>query len=300
MNNPSYLSLSSKELESRSERAFSLLSCCNICPRNCRINRIKGERGCCGIGARPTVSSYFPHFGEEKVLTGRHGSGTVFLTGCNLSCVYCQNYEISQMKVGEEFSFEGLAEIMVSLQRKGCCNINFVTPTSQVPAILKSLTFAVKKGLNIPLVYNTNAYDSVETLELLEGIFDIYMPDMKYHGEQEARKYSKISGYPRVAQIAIKEMHRQVGDLKVNREGVAKKGLLVRHLVLPNDLSKTEGVLRFIKEEVSENTFINIMGQYRPFYKAFDHPELSKAITSREHRRYVEFAEQIGLKRVYS
>ncbi len=230
-------------------------------------------------------------------MVGQGGSGTIFFTSCNLACVFCQNYEISQLRQGEEVSFEKLAEMMIGLQQIGCHNINFVTPTSQVPQIIKGLTIAKAQGLKVPLVYNTNAYDAVTTLKLLEGIVDVYMPDAKYADNKIALKYSKGAGYFEVMKKAIKEMHRQVGDLVVNQEGVATRGLLVRHLVLPNNLAGSKEVFNFLAKEISTNTFLNIMEQYYPAYKAYDYPELSRPITPEEYQEAVNWAREVGLKR---
>jgi putative pyruvate formate lyase activating enzyme len=311
---PSYLNLSKKEFEKRVEKLFKILESCQICPRKCGVNRLKNKKGFCRLGFLPVVSSHHPHLGEEKVLVGEFGSGTIFFTSCNLSCVYCQNYEISQYRLGSEISFERLAEIMIELQKMGCCNINLVTPTCQIPQIVKSLLIAREKDLKLPLVYNTNAYDSIKVLKLLEGIVDIYMPDFKYSDDKIAQKYSKAFGYFEVAKKAIKEMHRQVGDLKLLKyeagsrkyeiieegtEGIAIKGLLVRHLVLPNGLAGSQKIFEFLAKEISPNTFINIMDQYYPYYKAFQYPELSRRITSKEFQEAIFLAKKAGLRRVY-
>jgi putative pyruvate formate lyase activating enzyme len=296
---PSYLNLSKKELKNRIEKLFKILKNCEICPRKCYVNRLKGEKGYCQLGYLPMVSAYHPHFGEESVLVGRHGSGTCFMTSCNLSCVYCQNYEISQLRIGEEVSFERLAEMMIELQNVGCHNINFVTPTPQVPAILKSLEIAIEKGLKIPLVYNTSSYDALEVLKLLDGIFDIYLPDAKYSDDKIAQKYSNAPNYFEIMKSAIKEMHRQVGDLVINKEGIAVRGLIVRHLVLPNNLAGSEKIFEFIANEISKNTFLNIMDQYWPAYKAHQYPELSRRITKEEFEEVINLAKKFGLKRLY-
>ena len=296
---PTYLKLSNKKFKEKIERLFKILEKCEICPRNCRVNRLKGERGYCQIGVYPYVSAYHPHFGEEAPLVGERGSGTIFLTSCNLSCVYCQNYEISQLRIGEEVSFEKLAEIMMELQSRGCHNINFVTPTPQIPQIVKSIFLAREMGLRIPLVYNTNAYDSIKILKILEGIFDIYLPDAKYSDEEKAIKYSNARNYFKIMKETIKEMHRQVGDLILDEKGVAIKGLIVRHLVLPDDLAGSEKILKFLAEEISKNAFLNIMDQYFPCYKAFFYPELSRGITKEEHERVINLAKKFGLRRIY-
>lgn len=296
---PSYLNLSKKELERRIGKLFQILESCEICPRKCHVNRLKGERGYCQLGYLPKVSAYHPHFGEESPLVGRYGSGTIFFTSCNLSCVYCQNYEISQLKIGEEISFERLAEMMIELQKMGCHNLNFVTPTPQVSQILKSLSIAIEKGLKIPLVYNTSSYDSIEILKLLDGIVDIYLPDARYSDDKVALKYSNAPNYFEIMKKAIKEMHRQVGDLIMNENGIAVKGLMVRHLVLPNNLAGSEKIFEFIAKEISKNTFLNIMDQYWPAWKANQYPELSRRITKKEFEKAIELAQKVGLKRLY-
>jgi putative pyruvate formate lyase activating enzyme len=297
---PSYLNLGKKELKKGIEKLFKILESCEICPRKCHVNRLKGEKGYCQLGYLPMVSAYHPHFGEETPLVGKYGSGTIFMTSCNLSCVYCQNYEISQLRVGEEISFERLAEMMIELQNLGCHNINFVTPTPQVPAILKSLEIAIEKGLKIPLVYNTSSYDSLEVLKLLDGIFDIYLPDARYSDDKVALKYSNAPNYFEIMKAAIKEMHRQVGDLIVNEEGIAIRGLIVRHLVLPNGLAGSKKIFEFIAKEISKNTFLNIMDQYWPAYKAHQYPELSMRITKEEFQEAINLAKKFGLKRIYT
>jgi len=290
--------LKTGELERRAKRALELLEECRLCPRECKVNRLKDERGACRTGRKAVVSSYGPHFGEEAPLVGFNGSGTIFFTWCNSRCVFCQNYEISQLGEGEPVSPEALAEMMLALQRMGCHNINFVTPTHVVPQILEALIIAAEKGLNVPLVYNTGGYDSVETLKLLEGIFDIYMPDMKYSDPEIAEKYSGLKNYPEINKAAVKEMHRQVGDLLLDECGIATRGLLVRHLVLPNGLAGTEEIVRFIAREISPNTYVNIMDQYRPCYRAYEYPELSRRITAQEYLAAVRAAEEAGLRRL--
>ena len=296
---PAYLSLSEKELKKRGEAAYELLKHCSVCPRQCGVNRLAGEKGFCQVGALPVVSSFFPHFGEEACLIGRFGSGTIFFTHCNLACVYCQNYDISQLGYGQEVSIERLAEMMVELQKLGCHNINFVTPTPQVPFILTALPLALEQGLRLPLVYNTNAYDSPEMLGLLDGVIDIYMPDAKYADDNIASRYSSAPRYFQIMKSVIKEMHRQVGDLKINKDGIAERGLLVRHLVLPNNLAGTKKIMQFLAKEISPNTFVNIMNQYHPCYKAFQFSELNRGISAKEYQEAREAAISAGLKRVY-
>ena len=299
MKYPSYFNLSKKELAARIEKLFKIMENCEICPRKCHVNRKKNEKGFCKLGKLPMVSAFHPHFGEEAPLVGHHGSGTIFLTSCNLACVYCQNYEISQLKIGEEISFEKLAEMMIFLQNKGCHNINFVTPTPQVPQVIKALVLAIEKGLKIPLVYNTSSYDSIKVLKLLNRIFDIYLPDARYSDDKIALKYSNAPSYFEIMKAAIKEMHRQVGDLTRDENGIAIRGLLIRHLVLPNDLAGSEKIFEFLVEEIGPDTFLNIMNQYRPDFKAFEYPELSRTITAEEYQEAIKLAKKAGLKRPY-
>jgi len=300
MKYPSYLNLSPKELRLKIEKLFEILKRCEICPRKCHVNRLREKKGYCRLGYLPEVSAFHPHFGEETPLVGKFGSGTIFLTSCNLSCVYCQNYEISQLRIGEEVSFEKLAEMMIKLQNLGSHNINFVTPTPQVPQIVKALEIAIEMGLKIPLVYNTNAYDSIKVLKIINGIFDIYMPDAKYSDDEIAKKYSNAPNYFEIMKKAIKEMHRQVGDLVVNEEGIAVRGLIIRHLILPNGLAGSEKIFEFISKEISKNTFLNIMDQYWPAYKAHQYSELARRITNEEFQEAINLAKKFGLKRIYT
>lgn len=294
---PSYLRLSSSEIEERINEAFALIQGCRLCPRACGVDRTEGERGFCRTGSKAIVSSWGPHFGEERPLVGKHGSGTIFFTYCNLGCIYCQNYTISHMGEGMEVSAERLASIMLELQSIGCHNINLVTPTHQMPMILEALPFAIRVGLSIPIVYNCGGYESLEALKILKGIVDIYMPDFKYTDPEVARRFSFAEDYPDVAKQALKEMHRQVGDLIIE-DGIAIRGLLVRHLVLPEGLAGTEEVVRFLAQEISRNTYLNIMAQYHPCYEAFEHPSLNRRITSREYRRALDLAIKAGIKRI--
>jgi putative pyruvate formate lyase activating enzyme len=274
-----------------------LEECC-LCPRHCGVNRLAGESGKCQITSQAMVSSYGPHFGEEAPLVGRQGSGTIFFTYCNLRCLFCQNYTISHLGEGSAIDGEGLAGMMLSLQASGCHNINLVSPTHVVPYILEALELAVSRGLHLPLVYNSGGYDSVATLELLDGIVDIYMPDMKYSDERTAERFSGVKNYPEVNRAAIREMHRQVGDLQIDERGVAQRGLLVRHLVLPNGLAGTEGVVRFLAQEVSANTYLNIMAQYHPCHKAFALPQLARPVNREEFDQAVSLAQRQGLSRL--
>ena len=295
---PSFLKLPPDELENRIRDAFKMLSRCVICPRKCNVDRIAGEKGFCRTGALPMVSGWNAHFGEESPLVGSGGSGTIFFTNCNLGCIYCQNYNISHLGEGEETSFEDLGRIMLSLQKLGCHNINLVTPTHQVPMILKALKSAIAGGLQIPIVYNSGGYESVDTLRLLKGIVDIYMPDIKYADPEIAKKYSFAEDYPSVVQAAVKEMHRQVGDLVINYSGVAEKGLIVRHLVLPGGLAGTEEIVRFISDEISPNTYTNIMAQYHPCDRAYEHAPLDHRPTLQEYMSALDSARKAGLKRL--
>jgi len=295
---PAYLKLSEYEFKEKVEQAFEIIKKCNLCPRNCNVDRTAGEKGACKVLDKPYVSSWGPHFGEERPLVGRYGSGTIFFGYCNLECVYCQNWTISHRGEGEEISCEDLAGIMIYLQNLGCHNINLVTPTHQVPQILRTLYIAIDQGLKIPIVYNCGGYESIETLKILDGIIDIYMPDFKYSDSEKAKKYSKIKKYAEVAKEALKEMHRQVGDLIINDQGIAVRGLLVRHLVLPNKIAGTEDVVRFIAEKLSTNTYINIMDQYRPCYNADEYPELNRKITKKEFEEALNIALRYGLKRI--
>jgi putative pyruvate formate lyase activating enzyme len=280
------------------EQAREILRECRLCPRECRVDRLAGQKGKCQVTREVMVSSYGPHFGEEAPLVGGHGSGTIFFAYCNLKCVFCQNYTISQLGEGTEVTSDELAGMMLSLQTQGCHNINLVSPTHVVPHILAALEIAAGRGLSVPLVYNTGGYDSLETLRLLDGIVDIYMPDMKYADARIAEQLSGIKDYPRANQAAVKEMYRQVGDLQMDEHGIAQHGLLVRHLVLPNRLAGTEEVIRFLSQEVSRDTYLNIMVQYRPCHKAFDLPRLSRRITDKEFNEAIELAHRYGLNRL--
>ncbi|HSB69478.1 MAG TPA: radical SAM protein [Candidatus Methylomirabilis sp.] len=295
---PAYLELHrAGELRQRAQAAERLLERCRVCPRECLAQRLLGETGVCGVAEQAMVASYGPHFGEERPLVGSGGSGTIFLAHCNLCCVFCQNSEISQEGEGQIFSTQKLAETMLELQRVGCHNINFVTPTHQVPQILRALPAAVQGGLQVPLVYNCGGYESLETLRLLDGVFDIYMPDFKYAHAEVARQFSRVENYPEVAKAAFREMHRQVGDLTMDRRGIASRGLLVRHLVLPNDLAGTAEVVRFLAD-LSKDTYVNIMAQYRPCYRAHEYPSLARRPTRAEFQAALQLARAAGLRRL--
>lgn len=296
---PAYVKLlESGELRDRVSKAYDNLSICNVCAWNCPVDRRAGKTGVCRTGIRATVSSYGPHMGEEDPLRGWRGSGTIFFTRCNLSCQYCQNYDISQTGAGEEVEPEELATIMLELQNRGCHNINVVSPSHVVPQILASVLIAAQAGLRLPLVYNTGGYDSLASLGLLYGVVDIYMPDMKYASSKIARHYSRVRNYPEINQAAVREMHRQVGDLTVDEHGLATTGLLVRHLVLPDNLAGTDQIVAFLAEEISPDTYLNIMDQYRPAYKAHNFHKLNRRITRQEYQTAVQWAREAGLHRL--
>lgn len=285
------------DLKTKWEQAFELLKNCQLCPRNCKVNRLAGEIGYCQTGRWAIVSSYGPHFGEEPELVGEKGSGTIFFAYCNLSCQYCQNYDISQYGYGQVTDADKLASIMLSLQQMGCHNINLVSPSHVIAQILEALVIAKARGLNLPIVYNTGGYDKVTSLKLLEGVIDIYMPDAKYSDSNLATKYSKAPNYFTINKQALKEMHRQVGDLLVDKKGIALRGLLIRHLVLPNRLAGSFEVLKFIANEISKKSYVNIMIQYRPCYHANRYLELSRPITREEYQEVIDYAKRIGLHR---
>ncbi len=296
---PAYIKTYRKgKLKQKIKTAYAILSECRLCPRRCGVNRLEGETGVCRTGENAVVSSYDPHFGEEDPLVGRHGSGTVFFTNCNLLCIFCQNYDISHRGAGREVLPEELAEIFLSLQSMGCHNINFVTPTHVVPQILSALEIAVEGGLHLPLVYNSGGYDLCETLKILDGIIDIYMPDFKFWDPKAAKSLCNASDYPKVARKALKEMHRQVGDLVINEEGLAERGLLTRHLVLPEGLAGTRDIMRFLAKEISRNSYVNVMAQYRPCGQAHKTPPLDRALSNDEYYDAVRAAREEGITRL--
>jgi putative pyruvate formate lyase activating enzyme len=290
--------LDSGEFEQRVSDAFKHLSICDVCALNCPVDRLLGELGACKTGINAKISSYTPHHGEENPLRGWRGSGTIFFSRCNLKCQYCQNYDISQTDSGEEISPDELARIMLLLQSYGCHNINFVSPSHVVPQIISAVMIAAKSGLHIPLVYNSGGYDSLTMLKLLDGVIDIYMPDMKYGNSTIAQKYSKIPNYATVNQLVVKEMHRQVGDLIIDSDELAVQGLLVRHLVLPQSLAGTNEVVQFLAKEISKETYINIMDQYRPAYHANQYPEINRPLYREEYQAAVKLALDAGLQRL--
>ena len=294
---PSYRQLyESGELDERVDALHRILASCELCPRRCGTNRLEGEKGYCQMGNELVVSSYGPHFGEERVLVGRGGSGTIFLTGCNLLCVYCQNYEISHLMIGDVISEKTVAGIMLHLQRQGCHNINFVTPTHFAPHLIRVLRIAAKRGLQLPIVWNCGGYENVDVIALLEDIVDIYMPDIKYGTDTSAKRYSNAPDYFARCTESVREMHRQVGDLKVDSTGVAYRGLLVRYLVLPDNLAGSDAVLLFLRD-LSRDTYVNIMDQYRPKGRAWEFQELSKLVPREEYMRVLTSAKRFGLTR---
>jgi len=295
---PSYISLFEKgKLTQRVKLLRELLKECRLCPRECRVNRLDGEIGVCQAGSELTVSSAFPHFGEEAPLVGSNGSGTIFLTHCNLRCIFCQNYDISHLGSGEQMTSSDLTRIMLRLQEMGCHNINFVTPTHYAPQIVASLPEAIVKGLCIPIVYNCSGYESIEVIRLLEGIVDIYMPDAKYMDEKYSKRFSNAPDYPEVIKKVLKEMHRQVGDLTLNSKGIAERGLLIRHLVMPGGVASSGAMLKFIAEEISVHSYVNIMEQYRPEYRAHEYPEINRRITHKEYLEAIQWAKHYRLYR---
>jgi len=298
---PAYLRLyESGELKRRVGRALEALKSCEVCPRDCGVDRLADKFAVCKTGRYAVVGSYFAHFGEEDCLRGSRGSGTIFFSGCNLRCVFCQNFDISWQLRGTPAPPEKLAAMMLELQAEGCHNINFVTPEHVVPQIIEALPLAIEGGLRLPLVYNTSAYDSMESLELMDGIVDIYMPDFKYWDSEMARKYSKAPDYPEAARRAIKEMHRQVGELVTDEEGLAVRGLMIRHLVMPEQIAGTRQVMRWIAQELSPHTYVNVMAQYYPAGKVSrqEYPEINRRLTSPEYEAALDEAGRAGLKRL--
>lgn len=284
-------------LTRRGQELQTIYENCTLCPRDCRVNRMKGETGTCRAPAALKISSAFPHFGEERPLVGKKGSGTIFFSHCGLRCIYCQNHPISLAGEGIAVTEKRLAEAMIKLQRLGCHNINLVTPTHYVPGIVRALELAVPMGLMIPLVYNTGGYEKPETLRLLDGILDVYLPDFKYMNPAHSSAYSSEAyNYPHYARMAFKEMYRQVGGLKLGQSGIARRGLMIRHLVLPNRLADTRQVLEFVAHELSPDCYVNIMRQYRPEHKAGDFPELARRINNQEYREALEWAGELGMK----
>ncbi len=296
---PAYIeTFKTGRLRQKIEAGRSMWKHCELCPRKCGVNRLAGEKGICKTGSNAVVAAFHPHYGEEAPLVGQNGSGTIFFTHCNLLCNFCQNYEISHEGLGEEVTDETLAGMMIALQDQGCHNINLVTPTHVVVQILSALEKAIEHGLFIPLVYNSGGYDRVETLKLLEGIIDIYMPDFKFWDSRVAELTCRAPDYPRIARDAVVEMHRQVGDLVVDESGIAQRGLLVRHLVLPGGLAGTRDIARFLYQSVSPHTYVNVMSQYRPCGRAHETPGLSRPVTVEEFRSAIGEAQEEGITRL--
>lgn len=294
---PAYLETERQgKLKTVESELWEIFKSCNCCPRSCRANRLKGETGVCSSTARLKVYSAGPHFGEERPLVGRGGSGTIFFSNCNLLCCFCQNWQINHRGDGSFISHDDLARMMLDLQTRGCHNINLVTPTHVAPHIVKGLRIAIARGLRLPLVYNTGGYDNLEVVKKLDGIVDIYLPDFKYQDEALAAKYSSGAfDYPEVAAAVIKEMHRQVGVLHMDEKGIAQRGLIVRHLVMPNNIAGTDRFVRWVARELSPRTSVNIMAQYRPMHKAFDYPEIARRITGEEWQQAISWAKEAGL-----
>jgi putative pyruvate formate lyase activating enzyme len=297
---PAYLSLyRDGELKQRAVAAVERLASCRVCPRDCGVDRLSDKTAACKTGRFARVSSYFPHRGEEDCLRGWRGSGTIFFSWCNLRCQFCQNFDVSQVGQGQEARPERLAEMMLELQAQGCHNINFVTPEHVVPQILEALVLAVEEGLRLPIVYNTSAYDSMESLRLMDGVVDIYMPDFKVWDSRTALKYLLARDYPEAARRVIKEMHRQVGELKMDEHGLARRGVLVRHLVMPAGIGGTPEIMEFLARQVSPHTYVNIMAQYYPAGKVSNdkYPEINRGITRQEYKDAVAAAQEAGLYR---
>ncbi len=295
---PVYLETKVKGVfDQRADTLWGLLAPCRLCPRQCKVNRIGGEQGYCRSPSEVVISGVSAHFGEERPLVGTYGSGTIFFAGCGLRCVFCQNHDISMRLDGATVSSEDLAKAMLELQKRGCHNINLVTPTHYVPQIVRALGCAADLGLTIPIVYNCGGYESLEVLKLLDGIIDIYMPDIKFLEPELAKRFCSAADYPVVVQQAVKEMQRQVGDLVTDPEGIARRGLIIRHLVMPSCLENTRKVIQFIHDEISSEAFVNIMAQYYPYYRAKEFPQIARRITVDEYRSALQFAEDMGLRR---
>lgn len=296
---PAYRSLArSGELARRRDRALSILASCALCPRRCGVDRLDDGRGVCGVGRLAVASTAHAHFGEEGPLVGDAGSGTVFFGGCNLRCLFCQNFEISHEPGGDEATTGRLAALMMRVKELGCHNLNLVTPTHVVPQILEALEVAAQDGFDLPIVYNTGGYDSLETLALLDGVVDIYMPDVKFFDAAAADRFAGAPDYPETVRAAVREMHRQVGDLVVSDDGLAVRGLLVRHLVMPGMLEDTRRILAFLAGEISRDTYVNVMAQYRPEYRACELPPIDRALSREEWRAAVGLAREAGLHRL--
>jgi putative pyruvate formate lyase activating enzyme len=292
--------LATGELEERAAQAWASLADCTLCPWECHVNRLDGKMGVCKAGSLARVASYGPHHGEEKVLSGTAGSGTVFFSRCNQHCIFCQNAEISQADAGEALDADQLAGVFLNLQSRGCHNINLVTPTHLVAQILAALLLAVRAGLHIPLVYNTGGYDKLETLRLLDGLVDIYLPDMKFNDVQTAKQLTGCKNYPAINRAAVQEMYRQVGNLRVDEAGIAQHGLIIRHLVMPNSLAGTRGIMQYISSEISPDAYVNIMDQYHPAYRSAAVAALNRPIESTELQKACAEARAVNLLHILS
>ncbi len=298
---PNYLTLSDDEFQARAVELRSRYADCDLCAYDCRIDRTAGETGACRVDDTAYVSSYFDHHGEEDVLRGHNGSGTIFLAHCNMKCVFCQNFETSHEAQGEPVTPEEIAEMALALQAKGCHNVNFVSPTHHSPHLVEALRIARDRGLELPVVWNCGGYERTEILELLDGIVDIYMPDVKWSDDAAAARYSKAPGYWSNIQDSLREMHRQVGDLSVDASGLGTQGLLVRHLVMPGQVDNAKDIMSFLAEEISTETFVNVMAQYRPHYKARTderYEDINRGITKEEYQAVIEHAREVGLERI--
>jgi putative pyruvate formate lyase activating enzyme len=296
---PAYIKTFEKGLlQKKIKTAYKLMDSCNLCPRKCRVDRLSGETGICKTAKHALVSSYNPHFGEEKPLVGTDGSGTIFFTHCNLMCLFCQNFDISHEGHGQKISAAELAAVMLALQQHGCHNINFVTPSHVVPQILSALEIAIQQGLSVPLVYNSGGYDLPATLKLLDGVFDIYMPDFKFWDPQIAESACRAKNYPEIARNALREMHRQVGELTVDEDSIAQKGLLIRHLVLPGGLAGTREIMRFIAREISTHSYVNLMSQYRPCGRASEVKGLNASLSPADFQTALQAAKAEGITRL--
>ncbi len=295
---PAYRALALDEIRRRRDEAVAGLASCRACPRDCEVDRLADATAACHTGRLARVGSAFHHFGEEDCLRGWRGSGTIFFSFCNLRCVFCQNWDVSQAGHGDELSPERLAAVMLELQRTGAHNINFVTPEHVVPQLLEALVVAIEGGLALPIVYNTSSYDAIHSLELMDGIVDIYMPDFKFWDQAPSKTYLKAADYPEIARTAVREMHRQVGPLEIGPDGLARRGVLVRHLVMPEGLAGTAEIMRFLAHDVSPETYVNVMGQYRPEHQASRHAELDRCTTDEELREAKRTARRQGVRRL--
>lgn len=293
---PSYLKLSSDEIKKKIESAYNILENCSLCPRNCDVNRIKDKTGYCNSGKNVKLNSYFSHKGEEPPISGIHGSGTVFLCGCTMSCLFCQNYQISHLGRGKKISNDELADIFIELQDEGCHNINIVTPTQWVPQILSAVEIARPKGFKLPIVYNTNGYETVETLKILDGIVDIYLPDIKYSDNEKAKMLSQTSNYVEKNRKALKEMYSQVGNLKLDDRNIAQRGMIVRHLILPENMAGTREALTFLKNTFGKEINISLMAQYTPMFKAEEIPDINRRLTVKEYQEAIALLEELDLE----